>query len=390
MRVRTLLLGFAALPLAVLATHDAAIGYYRAHSDQTPSFLKEEPAIYLRAKDMRLFGSTDASADEEERIANTARNVLQRTPLSAAALRQIALAEGRSTNQGAVRLATAEKISRRDLPTQASLFDAAAARADFPGAIHHLDNVLTVFPNAGTAIYPMLASELEDPQLRAALAPSSARPWFRSLLKVAASSAEPLSVAALIKEGRIAFNTQDAAILSGLITRLLGAREYAAAREVAVTAGRAVPQNLDTFAFTAATTSPAFAPLTWRISNSDAIAIQQAGDDVLSLDVRPGQGGLIAERVTMLVAGTYILEQDIRSDSAPDTRMEWKVACGAKASREAQIWRQPVPVPAGTVHYRSTVVIPTHCEAQNWQLRVLTSERQTPTLIRIGIRLDRQ
>jgi hypothetical protein len=132
--------------------------------------------------------------------------------------------------------------------------------------------------------------------------------------------------------------------------------------------------------FNAATTMPAYAPLVWAMSNSDAIGYQLGEKGGVTFTIEPESFGVVAARVTNLPAGTYQLDQVVGSqDWAPRTAMEWRVLCAAKS--QPPIWLQYVPVPEREVRYRSTIAIPADCPTQLWRLTATAGDSQSPTEI---------
>lgn len=378
--------------MAALSSYQAAVGYYGAYPSRAPSFLRQHPRVATRANDLSLLSGQPVPAAYREEVARNTRQILKETPLDAVALRQLSLLQAAEGEEGglAEALSIAERISRRDIGTEIALFDLSAKQGEYDAALRHLDRAVTVHPQVGASVFPLLASALGDTKFRTTVSRYTARPWFRSFLAVAADGAAPADAAALVLESRIAFSDKDGSALPRLLARLVDDGRYEVARGLVITSGAGTGAAIDQVGFTAATTQGPLAPLTWRLTGNEIIRAESEGEGTLAIEVQPGAQGPVAERIMHLSPGRYVLDQHVEgTESGSGGALDWLITCGAKTSKAEPIWEQAVPVPAAAAQYRSSFVIPQSCALQRWKLSVLAPEGQSAALIRLRLQLHR-
>jgi hypothetical protein len=391
MRFRDLSIPIVALVLAVLVWRDAAVAYWSGNGQAAPALLQSDPRIAsVPADGALLFQLLRRSPlrDSVDPIVATARAVLRGAPLEAAAMRQLGLAAAVSgtPSNAESQLALAERISRRDLPTQIALLDLAASAGDNAAALVHLDRLSTVSPRAGAQLFTPLAAFLADRGGRRQLVAYRERNWFVSFVNVMADTAEdPGKVAALLAEARLP-RAEGLPAMQRLVDRLVGQNRYAAARDLALGYGGADPAALDDFRLTDRTVDPAFRPLTWRLADG---AVAQAGlsdDGSLDVTIAPGKAALILDRATRFPPGSYVLDQQVRKQGeGADLFVDWQLRCTrADGDADTVAWRQPVPLRSEPMHYRSRLRIPPDCPLQEWSLTALADGVQSDAGFRIA------
>lgn len=393
----TVLLVVVALILAVVARRDAASAYWLQKPQSAPAALKSNPRIALASTGQDLLVQVlegRARSDAVDPVVERARTALRAAPLEAAAMRQLGLASAVLGKPAAnSQLMLAERISRRDLPTEAVLTYTAASAGDGKTALIHLDRILTVFPRAEARFFVPLASLLADSEGREQLIAYRKRPWFTSFLATAVERVEdPGEVAALLVEARMP-PAQARPFMQRLVGRLVDLDRYDAARKLVVDFGKAPSASLDDFRLTRETTDPAFAPLSWRLADGDAVRASLTDDGVLDVAVTPGKPVVVLERVTRFSAGTYILEQQVSKDEADaELLAKWELHC-KQADNVVVAWQQPVPLKSNLVRYRSRLQVPPNCPVQYWRLNALADGVQYDARFRIAsitLRRDRQ
>jgi hypothetical protein len=340
-------------------------------------------------------------------------SILRRDPLSLDALRLRALTlqgqgEGQGQGQGprqgqgqgesggseagAALLELAGRISRRDGWAQIALVDAAANRGDIEGALVHYDALLSVHPEAWPAVFPILGLAMREPAVGRPLAAYAARAWFTPLLDAALSQGDPGALTALVLAARRARRGTGQGLGDGLgdgagkgagdplAQRLLAALaregDWSAARGLIVALAGREPPVLADFGFTPETMSPGYAPLAWSLAGDVQARAEASAGGGLSITLEPGLRLQVAERVTLLPAGDYMLRQRLRYDGlAPQARLTWEASCLTPPAA-APFWRQGVPARQGAVTYQSRVSIPAGCAAQSWRLQAASADTQ--------------
>jgi hypothetical protein len=225
--------------------------------------------------------------------------------------------------------------------------------------------------------------------VRGLIARYSERPWFADFVAAAITeTSDPGDLAALLVQSRAKLPAADGRLLPRLLSRLADSGDYAAARDFAVGFGGARASALSDFGLTAASTDPRFTPLTWQLAQSEAVQSGLNSDGALEVEVQPGTPVAVAERVTQLAPGSYVIEQKAdRSDNGGELLVSWELRC--KRDGEMKIaWQQPLKMGVGAAQSRSRVDVPEGCPIQLWRLTALADETQSEADFRIaGLRL---
>jgi hypothetical protein len=379
-----------ALVLAVLAWRDAAATYWAGNGQAAPTLLKSDPRIAAAPADGTLLFNLlrrTPLRDPADPIVAKARTMLRAAPLDAPAMRQLGLVAAVSGKpEASGKLALAERISRRDLPTQIALLDLTANAGDNAAALVHLDRLSTVSPSAGVQLFTPLAAFLADEGGRRQLIAYRQRNWFVSFVNVMADKAEdPGKVAALLSEARLP-RAEGFPAMQRLVDRLVGQDRYDAARDLAQGYGGADPAALDDFRLTGRTTDPAFRPLTWWLADGEAAQAGLANDGSLDVTIAPGKAALILDRATRFPPGSYVLDQQVQQDGeGADLFVNWQLRCKrAGTDADTVAWKQPVPLQSEPMHYRSQLRIPPDCPLQEWSLTALADGVRSDAGFRIA------
>jgi hypothetical protein len=367
MKLRAAILGVLAMALAIVAGRSALVAWsLAAHATGMQRLVGGDPFVRLAIAERTVALHPELTPPQARALARSARDVLRKAPLDADALRDLAIARERADQSHAeALLLLAQRVSRRDPPTQNLLLRLAAERGDYRAAFTHLDRILTVNPRAFPIFRETMVALLDDPEALLELARFGNRPWFTEFAFFAtARSDAPENLADLLMRSGMADKDHRSAIAPGVLRRLIRAGQYGQARQFAVRFAGATPAQIDDFGLSAATTSRALDPLSWRLASGGSIQASLVGESTVQIDADPAAPAVALERVTLLPPGAYILEQQIgRSDTQQPVHLEWQLACGM---RSPPILQKMAPV-AG---YRLRVDIPEGCPAQHWRLQV--------------------
>lgn len=385
MLLRTPLLAIAAALLAFAAWRDAAVEHWLyAAPGGAPALLRSDARVALAASDLAVLALDDEDEAFWRQAPDQARAALRANPLDAVAVRQLALAADALRQPGFVPgLLLADRISRRDVPTQIALLRLAAEANDYRRTFALLDTILTVEPPAGEQFFAPMATLLSDPAARAELARYGQRPWFTAFATGAIDkTANPADLAALLVVSKTSPPDAQAPLLPRLLSRLVDAGDYAAARDLALRFGKASPATLDSFGLSAATTDPRYAPLTWRLGASEAVQTGLTPDGALDVELRPGTAVPLAERTTALSPGSYVIEQQItRGDDGTSLLLEWELRCGAD---KTPVWKQPLSLPRQGGRFHARLEVPADCPLQRWRLTALADDAQSDASFRLA------
>lgn len=395
MALRTPLLVFVAALLALAAWRDAAVAYWISLDPvRAPALLGSDARLALAVTDAEA--PVHGDKDFWRSVPEVARRAARVAPLDPMPVRQLGFAEDALGRPGLDRyLGLAERISRRDVPTQVGLLRLAAEANRYPPSFSHLDLILTITPDVGAQFYAPMAALLAEPAVRNIMASYTRRPWFGDFAGAAAQESEdPEDLASLLIESHAVLPARPASLLPRLLGRLVDAGNYQKARDLALHVGRASVPALDDFAMTGATTDLRFAPLTWRLAQTEAVQAGLANDGALVIELSANSSAQIADRVTSLAPGNYTIEHAIlRDGDGGELLLTWELFCGQ--GDEAKLaWQQrlplQLPVPKGREYFRSHLEVPKDCPIQQWRLVGMADETQSDTTFRIAqLRISR-
>jgi len=377
------------LPLVALALltafsgREAALAYWRAQpAVSVPGFLQGDPAFAVRRADADLAQAMPPAAVDIRKMRANAMAAIRAEPLNAAAMRQFGMAMALSgKGSGQEQFALAERISRRDPLDQFLLIDTSAHMGDVANTLAHYDRLLSVNPEVGETLYPILASAVSDDTINAALAEHADRRWFLRLIGAAIDAdTKSAAVSGMLAAARLHWRAAD---LEPLYTRLLGRLvkrgQYAEAGAFARQMPGVPADALEYIGFSAATTDTRLAPLSWALARQNAVQAEIDGHGGLAVRLASEQSAIVAERVTLLTPGTYELIQRVAyAADSPRARLHWQIRC--LGSEATPVWRQPVPLRKGQVTYLSRFTVPQACEAQRWRLQATADVTQADSM----------
>lgn len=283
----------------------------------------------------RQLSNAEATAQDRTRADQLARIALRQDPTAVAAVSTLGLnAQVRGDAAGARRLFTyAERLTRRDLPTQLWAIEDAVARGDVAGALRHYDIALRTSRNAPALLYPILGSAIVDPPVRNALLQTLATQpeWGESFINyVAGNGADVQATAALFDElrrARIPVAAQaSAVVINGLILKnhWNQAWSYYAAIRPGVDRRRSRDPR-----FQAAIATPS--PFDWSPADNPTMTaeIQRSSDGGAFIFAAPSSvGGSLLTQIQVLVPGEYRLVGRSSGLNQPEaSRPYWALTC---------------------------------------------------------------
>lgn len=369
--------------LAVVACYVA----YRSWDDARYAYLRGSNAIAAQAVrpsdafalgklfDERLQKRPDSrmSAHEGQLI----RTALTNAPLSRALLRIIAgqasLAGDTASADKAINLSNA--ISRRDALTQLWLIERSVQANDMNEAVRHYNAALSVHPELGQALYPILAKAIAFPEVRAAIAPYLERQarWSASFLEAALAQAQPNDIALLILPvGDVVRGEAYDETNAKLIGRLVDLGDFTMAEKLATAVVPGLkPGTLRPLAVDRTSTDKRLGKIGWTLAEDGQILASANEMGGLDLDVAPLSRGPAASRTVPVAGGkTYVLAQTIRGSDAPQgdaATLNWQAFC-VPAEPEVLVWQQTLPNPDRTQRYESRIEVPAACKGLEFVL----------------------
>lgn len=226
-------------------------------------------------------------------------------------------------------------LSRRELRPQLWAIEEAVSRGDIAGALRHYDIALRTSADAQTMLFPILASALGEPRVRAALLPimQSQPTWTASFLSHAADhGSDPRAVASFFGEVRSAKlplpldEVGHTNLVGGLIKagHYDDAWRYYASFRPGADRGRSRDPGF-------ALASEGRAPFDWVTTQDPALSasiLQNAQGGVLDFAAPPSASGVLLQQLQLLPAGTYRLSgQSADIDQPIRSLPYWLLTC---------------------------------------------------------------
>ncbi|WP_016745527.1 hypothetical protein [Rhizorhabdus wittichii] len=387
------LLGLGSLGLALAAGIDATANRWRAIDPDRALQVRPGDAVALTLNEDQRQADQEMSPARTAAIAEVARRALRSDPLTAPALRQIAVAEGvAGRHRAADRLVhLSYDLTRRELGTSWLLIEAALDRGDAAGVARHFDEALTTTPLAGEVMYPALSAALFDPGMRAALVPyvRQSRRWMPALMRYALAGGDAGEhVGALVVS---AGGLPSSPIYAGLDQQILTG--IAAKGEFGIAGGYLRNMRAGGIAtdpgFSAATTDARFGPFAWAFADEQAVSGRRDEAGRLQVRVSTARPLKVAVRTLVLPAGRYRFSQKVE---APDDDVvaaaKWEMEC-LPGNRPA--WSLELPVRKASSHYAGQFAIPADCPGQQLSLVVAgRGDEEDAEIVVDGLELTRQ
>lgn len=257
--------------------------------------------------------SADASADDRRRASALAVRSLRRDPTLADSARNIGLLSAMRTGSAPpVRaLDYAQRLSRRDLPTQLWWIEHNVTKGSVVGALRHFDIALRSSPVAGKALVPVLIRALEDPTLIEPIAALIATkpPWATGyLLTLAQTPGSNTNLASLFNALARRGTPIEPVVIDNVVRRLVDAGQVADAASIDAHYRGVRPGTLlRNGSFEHPISNRLF---DWQVGDAGGITAAVDANDsdtALHFSVTEGDRGLIVKQMLALPPGRYRL-----------------------------------------------------------------------------------
>lgn len=340
----------------------------RQNSGQTLRWWPGAEAAARRSADLlRLSPPTSNDVSAARRLAT---NALAKEPANAAAARDLGLVYSLQGNAAAAAraFAYAERMSRRDLPTQLALIESRVQAGDVAGALKHYDRAMRVSLESRDMLMPTLVRAAQDPVVADVLKTIvAARPnWWPRFTDALVGQSEGADAIARILVA-LDLNPADAEQGRQLGIGLrhmvdLGAvpQAYALYRQVRKFPGRRMPLLRDGN-FEAA---GLLTPFEWQLTEAaDRQAIREAREGAegqFALSLYGDRAGEVARELMVLAPGTYRLSGLAGSVAADAPQPSVAVVC----AKDAMVLTS-IPLPRGAqTRFSGNFQVPAGCTAQ--------------------------
>lgn len=285
-------------------------------------------------------------------------------------------------------MALADRVSRRDPVSQVWMIESASAAGDVPAAIRHYNAALSVKPELGAVLFPVLSGALGFGEVRDALkAPIRAgAPWMPSFIATAAASGDLDGVLALVASApermkAPEYKQANAAILY----RLVASGRLADAQKLARQVATDLPDSaLTDFAITPATRDDRLGNLAWQLTDNEGISAAVEEDGTVSVELQPlTRGAILAREIPVAGGQQYEFRQTVARTSGPaPSSLRWQATCSAVEGTPV-VWSQLLPTEERPIQYKSIFKVPIECHVLKLELVTVGPEGQLSSSIRI-------
>lgn len=311
----------------------------------------------------------EPNAVTADQAATMAKSALRLSPAEVVAYRTLSLAASARNDVARVDalIRHAEKISRRDLPTQVMLIEASVQRGDINTALKHYDRALRVHREAQDLLLPVLATAANDPDIAASLLTfMRARPiyWAPLTSQIIGGMTDPAALAGFLVKLRLQPGQDpDNSLLSMGLRRLSDDGNYrqAEALYLSVTHERELPviRNGDFGHVTG------LAPFDWKLAQTTTMQAQvlPREDGNLALFIAAsGSRTEAARQLLLLKPGDYRFAAQI-GDSHGD--IVSRVRIDVRCTNGSPISATQAPVTTGSsAVFGMDFTVPPGCSGQ--------------------------
>lgn len=334
-----------------------------------------------------------AASPETYRMSTTDKavllNGLERDPLSKVALRVFGTAEAIVEHEDAARdyMTLAERVSRRDTPTQIWMILDKASHRNLPGTIAHYDKALSISSAASSLLYDSLTKALAFPEIDPQLAPylHKGRSWTDGFVLYATQNIENVADLGRILAAAAPLppSSQRDVILRQVLEKYGKQGDIAGARTFAISMMHAKASVLDNFALNEQTTNEGFAPLTWTIPADGMMAVAFAGEDVEAIAPPDTSGGLLT-RTMSIEPGRYRLQHAVNyPEGGEPLSLAWRATC-MTGTNGKDFWSQTIPPLERNSRYSMDMSVPRNCTGIRFDLSVKDVERSERSYLTVG------
>jgi hypothetical protein len=246
-----------------------------------------------------------------------------------------------------------QKVSRRDFGTQLWLIEDAVARNDKKQALYHYDIALRTTPSSFPILLPTLVGALDDPDVRAGLAPyiRHAPDWVPSFLSAATNTAEnPANVAdVLVKAGALPDRDEYRSLSNSLLTQLAAKGKFPAFRQYYLSLRGSRASTFESVSLGKDTVNLRYPAAGWQLVDSPAIGggfsqPDNNGRSSLSAFAGSGERGELMRKYLFLKPGNYRFTARYQAqEGAPDSEVRWNLQCLSTSGSIAK-WFVATPV----------------------------------------------
>ncbi len=266
-------------------------------------------------------------------------------------------------------LKQAEQVSRRDPQVQLQIAALSAKQGDLAQSLAHLDKALIIDSALSETTLPSLVPALGDVQFRKAVLRYVERPWFWLFTrKAAGTQGQSVNAANLFSELGDGIRSAPGGFMPIILNTLLVNERIREVRAAVLVSDLITEQDLDTLAPNAGNSNSALSPLTWQMTNNEAVSVSLDQRTGWYSQIEAGRSAILLERVMMFEPGRYRVEIPYAGDGDLTLRLSCFTHTGGnlgQAFGKSKLLRFDFAIPEG-------------CHAQRWSISGSVPESAEP------------
>lgn len=273
-----------------------------------------------------VMGSNNETADQERSLFLVEKSLRQAPGISGSLRNYVLILEPDLPEDRAYRIMQlASRLSKRDIVSLLWLVENASLSDNVPDTLSYYDRALSVEPQLGKLMFPLLANGLSDQELRdPILALLSERPsWLSSFLAFLLTddqAAENLVLLDRTLSARSDIMTPDYRIQAG--NRLIALGDYEAAKTMLPDSIR-LSGDISDFSYR----STDRAPYSWSLKSGATHISEITGASKLMVRQQSGRGAVLAERM-IAPGGPLRFRASVSSEASdPDRMPVFEITC---------------------------------------------------------------
>ena len=279
-----------------------------------------------------------------------------------------------------------QKVSRRDFGTQLWLIEDAVARGDKKQALFHYDIALRTEPTGYPILLPTLVGALDDPEVRAGLAPYiKLNPnWLPALLSESInSSANPSNLAdVLLKANGLPDGKEYYGWSNQVLTQLAQKYQFPTYKQYYLSLKSTNEATLRSVGLDRLNVNLRYPIAGWQMADNSAIsgtfsAFDKSGRATLLAFAGSGERGELMRKYIFLKPGSYQFSAQYDSvDDVLDSEIRWEMQC-LSANATTSKWVSAAPLQKGRSSATETFEIGADCPNQMLNLQLAGGNSQT-------------
>lgn len=359
--------------------HAVANITWQQNPDMALRFVPDHPLALSRKAD-ELFAAKQDPATLAK-VEAMAKQSLRGGALNPVAIRLLGyVADSRGDQKKARELMLlSQKVSRRDFGTQLWLIEDAVKRNDKKQALYHYDIAMRTTPSSFPLLFPTLTGALDDPEVRAGLAPyvKAAPEWLLPFLPHAIGTSENPSYLAdvLLKAGPLPDRPEYREQSNYLLSTLANKGQFSAFQRYYSSLPSVRSKALQTAALNKDTINLRYPAAGWQLTENSVIGgafsePDKSGAFTLSAFAGSGERGDLMRKFLFLKPGTYrFVAQYEAQSSAPDSEIRWDLFCASQKGKVSK-WFTSRAVKTGRSGDVQSFTLGADCPHQLLQLQL--------------------